>query len=459
MLKSAFDIDPRIWKGNAEFLKDSKNYVKTEGLHYNWQQVGIKEQLVDNNESITPTTDKGYLDKDTFFQEVFTKLEALEEKNQNPDYYKGVPHDLRSQIQSQDNLGEFLRIQKKAIKPLSDEVIFIKKYQYDNSNTSEVLRFGINKKSQKVEVLFKEFEKETDKSVSISSQINDLDLFTNINKIKITEYEHYITEMALSYLETLESGKCVLIDVFDRKNNDIHTSVLIKQGQNTLLLDPSNPSFSIFLKQIKKDLFVYTDKNKTIYTPIKDTVTGPESIQSRDCIDVAVKLAFAINNSNKEFSLLGDKIDTTKIGLNHSIESTTNCTKISGLFPKEVEKNVFRVKQSSNITESKKASVLLKIFEKVGDFFEAMEKDPISKKDVQKYNKLNLEYKENIKFETQKLAKDFYSDQQFVPDNYSAKIDEYSYKLKSFFKQDAELELLGVELENEFSYIDNYYGH
>ena len=70
-----------------------------------------------------------------------------------------------------------------------------------------------------------------------------------------------------------------------------------------------------------------------------------------------------------------------------------------------------------------------------------------------------LVVKENIKCETQKLAKDFYSDQQFVPDNYSAKIGDYSYKLKSFFKKDAELELLGVELENEFNYIDHHYGN
>ena len=131
MLKSSFDIDPRIWKGNAEFLKDSKNYVKIEGLHYNLQQVGIKEQLVDNNESITPTTDKGYLDKDTFFKEVFTKLEALNKSNnENPDYYKDVPNDLKLQITSQSGLDEFLKNQAKAIKPLSDEVIFIKKYQY-----------------------------------------------------------------------------------------------------------------------------------------------------------------------------------------------------------------------------------------------------------------------------------------------------------------------------------------
>ena len=28
MEKKESDIDPRIWKGNAEFLKDSKNYIK-----------------------------------------------------------------------------------------------------------------------------------------------------------------------------------------------------------------------------------------------------------------------------------------------------------------------------------------------------------------------------------------------------------------------------------------------
>lgn len=444
------------------FLKAGYNYIAKEKdlYHYKLQKVGKSEQLVDNNESITPTTDKGYLNKDNFFQEVFKKLEALKKVNdENPDYYTGVPSSLNLQIKSQDDFNKFLENQKSTIEPLLNNAIFIKRYQYNDSKSSDVIRFGIDKKCPEIENLFKIFEKEDGKSVSITSTIKEDALFENINKIRITDYEEHITKMALTYLETLECGKCVLIDVFDRKNSDIHTCVLVKQGQNHLLLDPSNPSFSIFLKQVSKDLCVYTDKNKTIYTPIKDTETGPESYQSRDCIDIAAKIAFAINNNNEEISLLLDnRIDVTKMGLNHSIESITNCTKISGLFPKEVEKNVFRVKQSSNIKESKKASTLLKYFEKVNDFFEAIEKDPISKKEMPKYNKLNLEYKESIKHNIKDLSKSFYS--EILPlDVYSDAINHYYNGLKGSLKQDGELELLGVELTHEFDYIDNHYGN
>ena len=112
------EINPRIWKGNAEFLKDSKNYVKIEGLHYNWQQVGNTEQLVDNNESITPTTDKGYLD----FNLVFEKLTTL------------------------NKTEEVLNVERFA----KENAIFIKKYQYKDSNTSDVVRFGINLKNKEL---------------------------------------------------------------------------------------------------------------------------------------------------------------------------------------------------------------------------------------------------------------------------------------------------------------------
>ena len=83
MNKIELDIDPRIWKANFDFLKDGHNYIaKEEDLyHYKLQKVGKSEQLVDNNESITPTTDKGYLNKEIFFQEVFknsnVKIESI----------------------------------------------------------------------------------------------------------------------------------------------------------------------------------------------------------------------------------------------------------------------------------------------------------------------------------------------------------------------------------------------
>ena len=374
MEKKESDIDPRIWKGNDEFLKDSKNYIKTEGLHYNWQQVGIKEQLVDNNESITPTTDKGYLDKDTFFQEVFTKLEALEEKNQNPDYYKGVPHDLRSQIQSQDNLGEFLRIQKKAIKPLSDEVIFIKKYQYDNSNTSEVLRFGINLQYKDLGTKISDYNKDPLISTNITSQTNTVitgnsskteKLKSLSQKIKLTDIENDLMDNAVNYLETTNASS-VLVDVFKREKSgsgkidditDTHTVVLYNTGNKKQVIDPSNPTFSCHLANydVNKLIVDYSDKIKIYTPPNKDSeagkipfnkygsVTGLNEDQYRDCSDIAVKLAFVLNAKN---------LDTT-------VSTITNTQSAYKLLPAYTEQFPLRLKQSSEIEHSYKMTKAL----------------------------------------------------------------------------------------------------
>lgn len=339
----------------------------------------------------------------------------------------------------------------------SEYMYYVDEYKYKNSLTSKVLHFGINKKHPSVSEELEPFKVKAPKSISMKSSIKEEKLQELINDTPLTDYEKSMIKAGCQYLEIQSSGKCILIDILDRKNLSTHTVILAKQGDSTILVDPSNPGFSVLLKGFMKDLVVCTDTNKTIYTP-KHT-TGPQKDQYRDCIDVAVKLAFAINNSDKELLLSEGRIDSSKIGLNHPIESITNCTKVSPLFPAEVEKNVFRIKQSSSITESKKASLLLKIFERANRFFDEEEYNVQTKKtEGPKYNKLNLEYKQNIKCQIQELAKSFVYNKTFCPENYASSISENYSELSNLLNKDSELKLLGEELISEFQYIDMNYG-
>lgn len=436
-----------------DILEDADNYNKNRSSY----KILEGDFVVDSNESITPTTDKGYFNIE-ILQKKLSVLESEEEEKQQDSSLREGEQIVTS---SSQNIGQDVFL-KKLYNPLLEDTIFIKRYQYQDSETSDVLRFGINKNSLGIKSQLGTFQylNQEEKSVSIQSAIESDALRSNIRKIKITEQEKAITESALAYLNMLEKGKCVLVDVFDRKNSDIHTCVFVKQGQNNILLDPSNPSFSIFLKQISDNLYVYTDKNKTIYTPVGGSAnTGPKTSQARDCIDIAVKLAFAINHTKGELPLLNDKVDSAKLGLNHAIESITNCTKVSGLFSKEVEKYTLKVKQSSNVVESKKASTLLKFFEKVNSFFEETEKDPISKKDISKYNKLNLEYKDPIKNNIQALITKFYVEDSGLvsAESYSNFITDSHTELNNLLKGDMNLKLMGEELDAEFLYIENNY--
>ncbi len=146
----------------------------------------------------------------------------------------------------------------------------------------------------------------------------------------------HLIELALiqEALKNIEQGdKTVLIEIFARDSEnqilfetrgsdklpELHTVALYKmpgQGnKQVLMLDPSSTEHSRHLALgINKLLFKSTNdqdleliaplKKMLIYTSVagKDN-NGPNSDQGRDCIDIAVKLAFAIN---KEQEPLGD---------------------------------------------------------------------------------------------------------------------------------------------------------
>jgi hypothetical protein len=148
-----------IMKGKS-FL-DELEFVKYEGL-YKEVEVDHKTHLVDNNESITPTTDKGRLD----IKSVYKKLEELKEfekqkvvqitdskeEAKQTHIHEGEEEELVSttmplMLSQKEELiipSEEIQFLKNIFSFIKNGQVFVKKYQYKESETSQVLRFGID---------------------------------------------------------------------------------------------------------------------------------------------------------------------------------------------------------------------------------------------------------------------------------------------------------------------------
>lgn len=168
-----------------------------------------------------------------------------------------------------------------------------------------------------------------------------------------------------------------------------HTVVLFKQGGKYLVIDPSNADFSRILAGASDDIRLCFSKKCKIYTPgpiapAAATVdpTGPAIYQFRDCIDIAVKLAFNIQLDSRRgmFTLTLDQEDpATNTGaikydsLRESapIKEITNQLDMYKFAPAFISSIPLRLKQSSDVKTSKKVTVLLKM---VYSAFDALSK-------------------------------------------------------------------------------------
>ena len=368
-----------IMKGKS-FI-DELEFVKYEGL-YKEVEVGHKIHLVDNNESITPTTDKGYLN-----------IELLGKK-------------LIEFKKEQD-----AQLAESMIKATTEAGLFVKKYSYDGDKTdnSQVLRFGINT-SQKGLIeglnnynkLFREsLSGNLEKMSNISGESN---YGKFVSTITPTDVETNIVKMAIQYLMNTDN-KTVLVDVFPRvlketpenkvgtidfiKGIETHTTLLYNTGEKILIIDPNNPQFSAFLKSVNPMLMQASYRaDDKIYTR-----AGDSGLASwRDCIDIAVKLAFVLNISKTNYT------DVTSIIHSPEIKLITNNPVIDDKIFYST-KNLVREKQKSNI-------------EKVNDFNEKLviRNNDYKKEKIEKYDILQASIKaleDDYAFEMQKLEQEF----------------------------------------------------
>ena len=145
----------------------------------------------------------------------------------------------------------------------------------------------------------------------------------NQNEVDVKDRELEVFQRAITYLDKNDSAELifqkfptpprrlscssvVLVDMKDARNSGFHTVCLWKRtNEHFLIIDPSNHTFS---ERLLEDLALlnrqFLTKKHTankFYEDIngdksdKQRVDNDENIDWRDCIDIAVKIAFSIN--------------------------------------------------------------------------------------------------------------------------------------------------------------------
>jgi len=246
--------------------------------------------------------------------------------------------------------------------------IFTYEDDYSNTQGQLVTRYGINlneglsdivkKYNSSLETLNPKVVLE-DQSVSSSkkkgAKSNQSNKEDQVN-ITLHPLEVINLQNAINDLNLKEINKTVLIDIFARdqitglikwQDNGLpetHTVVLFRNSEKQfVIIDPSNSSFSKHLstntKLISDQLEILTlQKELRIYEQDKLIGTGSNPNQYRDCIDIAVKIAFGLNKIQE--------LDINKIEQTKTIQEVTN--------QKEINENIFLGKEV--ITRIRQAS-------------------------------------------------------------------------------------------------------
>lgn len=244
-----------------------------------------------------------------------------------------------------------------------DNQFYVDEYQYkDNS----VIRFGINKY---YEGLKEELNIHNLKQIDFSGK--KLETLSNISQetkykefsslIQLTTLEQKVLTCALLHFQNIETVKTILIDLFPRgtKPNDkgminipkddepvdTHTVVLYNTGKKILIIDPNNPQFSAHLANFNPLVLeaTYTPNNLyKIYSRPEGSKTGFASDKFRDCIDIAVKLAFGLNSDVSSYENLLDLIKS------QTVKFITNNFAIDGI---SSTNKPIRLKQASDFKD------------------------------------------------------------------------------------------------------------
>jgi hypothetical protein len=286
-----------------------------------------------------------------------------------------------------------------------DDEIFVDHYKYGKNS---VKRFGLNIHSSKLSKEIQKYNQNTKDKLDAKSIVSSTSSMKTSKKAEkdiedykivavkvLTNLEKDAVKMAISHIKN-DKVKTALVDVFERDadNNDVeienslpktHTVVLYEQSSKYLVIDPSNATFSQILVGANDDIRVCFSKKLQIYKAADNNI-GSKPNQWRDCIDIAVKLAFNMTINAK----LGfDNLHVEELNKNNnigyiqavsvkeasSIKEITNQKSMYNKLLSVVDSKPIRIKQSSDTIESKKAtsllvtldSVFLKVFQTLED--------------------------------------------------------------------------------------------
>lgn len=263
-----------------------------------------------------------------------------------------------------------------------ESVIYTKMYEdiYENMEGNAVIRYGINSlESIKIAASYNEELRKLD-LIKIQGSQTGSKKSGKSNKeeqsdILLHPLEVKIVQSAITSLQ-LGKQKTALIDIFARDDKEqiqfdtktklpeTHTVVLYKNTTSEyIVIDPSNSSFSSHLAcKSNNNLIgdsikiIASEKELKIYSPASKDNIGPNPNQYRDCIDIAVKLAFGLNQI--------DTIDIKDLTNLESIQEITNNTHIDKYIPSLPDEFSLRIKQASETKIVKHISSLLKYIDK-----------------------------------------------------------------------------------------------
>ena len=244
--------------------------------------------------------------------------------------------------------------------PQNDEYVY--EDIYSNSKDNSVTRYGLN--SSKLIKLAGRYNDEWRK-LKLTNSEGSQPTSKKSNKANTNEtsdkalypIEVLALQKAIQSLQETDT-KTVLIDIFEKNENGLincnvntkypetHTVVLYKNNlKEFIVIDPTDSSYSTHIASDINTLLIgdnitlrASNKNIKIYTPKKDN-TGHEPTNYRDCIDIAVKLAFGLNKHPHA-------INPSKIGELTVIQEITNSKEVNNVFDKEY--GTARIRQASD---------------------------------------------------------------------------------------------------------------
>jgi len=345
---------------------------------------------------------------------------------------------------------------------VEDELFYVDQYQYKGSTKSHVFHFGINiylDGIQQEVIEYNKLKKDKFELKSLSKGSEDKRLgamldFKNKAQNTLTNNEKLVVNEAINHLKNF---KTVLVDFFVRDADNIiqldkqgipevHTVVLYNQNNKFLLIDPSNTIFSYILAGAHPDILLCINEQMQIYKPISSDKIGPNPDNWRDCIDIAVKLSFALN-SNKDIIKINtikhqlqtvEVIEFESLANSSSIKDLTNQKSLYTALPSDTKEYPLRAKQSSDIKESaittfflkSISNTILQIEEKLSNINPYRLLDVYSKKREESFSDINKPIHEE------------FIEQLFVCDKYLK--SEYGKILENpNYVQEQELELIG----------------
>ena len=290
--------------------------------------------------------------------------------DQNPSSKQDLSQQISSQKEEKLNQEQSQQIEESKNQEdigESDYQYYIDEYQYQNSNISKVTHFGVNVYNKELQEKLLKFNVERVKNKTLENKQDQNKVLSaksskksgkveQLSKIELLFEEEVIIKNATLFLD---KEKTILIDILAKTSDDLcvifqggipetHTVVLYKNSTGIIfIIDPSNSQFS---RHLSKEGIETLKEDIKIYQPYSSTkgLIGPQEFQWRDCVDIAVKIAFCLNNDQEIYNSLDDLIKS------EAIKCISNNDNFNESFISDKIKNHFlqiplRIQQKSDV--------------------------------------------------------------------------------------------------------------